>query len=242
MLVRHETEQVDQVLAVGAALREAQSSLDGEELRALTRQRRQLTAAVTTRARALASELGVKVTPAVADQVEATLTAAMIDEGCARAVRSGQLVTALAATGVDEVDLAQALATPEALGFSADRRAPRRSRRPGRSCTSYPTPTRTPKARAAAEELLAAAEERLATATTALEDAAREVTDLEARSMQLQAEVDELRRRLAEIEAQRRGGRRGARRRRGRPCRGRGARPPRPPGSGTPPPRSPAQG
>ena len=40
-LVRHETEQVDQVLAVGEALREAQRTLDGEELRALTRQRRQ---------------------------------------------------------------------------------------------------------------------------------------------------------------------------------------------------------
>ena len=51
MLVRHETEQVDQVLAVGAALRDAAESLDGKELRELTKQRRQLTAAVTTRAR-----------------------------------------------------------------------------------------------------------------------------------------------------------------------------------------------
>ncbi len=62
-LVRYETEQVEQVLAVGSALREAQANLAGDELRELTRQRRQLTAAVTTRARALASERGVKVTP-----------------------------------------------------------------------------------------------------------------------------------------------------------------------------------
>lgn len=199
-LVRHETEQVDQVLAVGTALRQAQSSLDGEELRALTRQRRQLTAAVTTRARALASELGVKVTPAVADQVEATLTAAMIDEGCAQAVRSGQLVTALAATGVDDVDLARALATPEALGFSATAAAEEPETRP--DLHVVPDPDANEKARAAAEQLLAGAEEQLATATTALEDAAREVTDLEARSMQLQAEADELRRRLAELETQ----------------------------------------
>lgn len=197
-LVRHETEQVDQVLAVGAALREAQSSLDGEELRALTRQRRQLTAAVTTRARGLAGELGVKVTPAVADQVEATLTAAMIDEGCARAVRSGQLVTALATTGVDEVDLARALATPEALGFSATPATAEPEARP--ELHVVPDPDADAKARSAAEEQLAAAEERLAAATTALDDAAREVTDLEARSLQLQAEADEHRRRLAEIE------------------------------------------
>ncbi len=84
LLVRHETEQVEQVLAVGAALREAQASMSGDELRALTRQRRQLTAAVTTRARALAREHGQKVTEAVADQVEATLTAAMVDEGAPR--------------------------------------------------------------------------------------------------------------------------------------------------------------
>ena len=54
LLVRRETEQVEQVLAVGAALREAQASMSGDELRALTRQRRQLTAAVTTQARRVA--------------------------------------------------------------------------------------------------------------------------------------------------------------------------------------------
>src|SRR5262249_31479304 len=44
LLVREETEQVDQVLQVGAALREAQASMSGDELRQLTRQRRQVTA------------------------------------------------------------------------------------------------------------------------------------------------------------------------------------------------------
>ena len=67
LLVRRETEQVDQVLAVGAALREAQASMSGEELRALTRQRRQLTAAVTTQARRTAREEGTKVTDVAFD-------------------------------------------------------------------------------------------------------------------------------------------------------------------------------
>src|SRR4051812_49957646 len=40
LLVRRETGQVEQVLTVGQALREAQASMSGEELRALTRQRR----------------------------------------------------------------------------------------------------------------------------------------------------------------------------------------------------------
>src|SRR3954447_16543252 len=61
LLVRRETEQVEQVLTVGEALRQAQASMSGEELRALTRQRRQLTAAVTTQARRTAREAGTKV-------------------------------------------------------------------------------------------------------------------------------------------------------------------------------------
>ena len=199
VLVRHETEQVDQVLAVGAALREAQSSLDGDELRALTRQRRHLTAAVTTRARGLAAELGARVTPAVADQVEATLTAAMIDEECGKAVRSGQLVAALAATGVDEVDLARAVAVPGALGFAATAAAPAPEPRP--ELHVVPDPDADEKARAAAAAALAAAEGRLTEATAALRAAGEEAAGLEARSMQLQAEMDELRRRLAELES-----------------------------------------
>src|SRR3954451_2420473 len=105
LLVRRETEQVEQVLAVGAALREAQASMSGDELRALTRQRRQLTAAVTTQARRVAKDAGSRVTDAVADQVEATLTAAMVDERCGLAVRSGLLVAALASTGLDAADV-----------------------------------------------------------------------------------------------------------------------------------------
>ena len=197
-LVRRETEQVDQVIAVGAALRAAQADLDGEELRALTRQRRQLTAAVTTRARAVAAGLGQKVTPAVSDQVEATLTAAMVDEGCARAVRSGLLVAALTSTGVDAVDPAPALALPEALGFAATARSSEPTARP--ELHVVPDPEADRKALAAAEQVLAEADAKRARADEALAAAVAEVEELEARSMQVQAEIDELRRRLAELE------------------------------------------
>ena len=112
LLVRRETEQVDQVLSVGEALREAQASMSGDALRELTKQRRQLTAAVTTQARRTAREEGTKVTDAVADQVEATLTAAMVDADCAKAVRSGMLVSALTTTGLDPADVAGAIAVP----------------------------------------------------------------------------------------------------------------------------------
>ena len=184
---------------MGEALRAAQAGLQGEELRALTRQRRQLTAAVTTQARSVASELGVKVTQAVADQVEATLTAAMVDEDCARAVRSGLLVTALASTGLGEADVAGAVATPEALGFAASPRVAEPDAPP--ELHVVPDPEADQKARGQAEQALEGAEGRLAEASAALAAAGKDVSDLEARSMQLQAELDELRGKVAELEA-----------------------------------------
>ncbi|GAB3265931.1 hypothetical protein [Nocardioides dilutus] len=198
LLVRHETEQVEQVLTVGAALREAQAAMSGDELRALTRQRRQLTAAVTTRARALAREHGQKVTDAVAEQVEATLTASMVDEGCATAVRSGLLVTALSATGVDAVEMDKAVALPEALGFSAPARESVVPEKP--DLHVVPDPDRDEKAKRAAQEAFDAAEDALAEATESFETAAAELSELEARSMQVQAEIDELKREIAELE------------------------------------------
>ena len=198
LLVRHETEQVDQVLQVGAALREAQASMSGDELRQLTRQRRQVTAAVTTQARRLAREHGQKITDAVAQQVEATLTAAMVDEECEKAVRSGMLLTALEATGVDAVDLDRAVALPDALGFVATRREDAPPAKP--DLHVVPDPDRDEKALAAAREALEGAEEALTEAEEAHDSAAQELADLQARAMQVQAEIDELKRKIAELE------------------------------------------
>ena len=223
LLVRQESEQVAQVLQVGAALREAQASLAGEELRALTRQRRQLTAAVTTRARALAAENGQKVTPAVSDQVEATLTAAMVDEDCAAAVRSGLLVAALASTGVEAVELGAAVAVPDALGFSASPRQARAEQPTGRpELHVVPDPDADRKALAAARARLDETEEEVARATESL--GVRGHRRGRARGPQ-PAGPGRDRRAPAPDRGARdepRGGRRRARRRRGRPRRGRG--------------------
>ena len=199
LLVRRETEQVEQVLSVGAALREAQASMSGDALRELTRQRRQLTAAVTTQARRTAREEGTKVTDAVADQVEATLTAAMVDEQCALAVRSGMLVAALSTTGLDPADVAGAVAVPEALGFEASTREAEPPPRP--DLHVVPDPEADRKAVEAAEEALAAAQSGLDDATEAYHEARSAYDDLEARSLQLQAEIGELRGRIAELES-----------------------------------------
>jgi len=201
LLVRREGGQVDQVLEVGAALRQAQEGMAADELKALTRQRRQLTAAVTQQARGLASEEGVRLTASVADQVEATLTAAMVDEECGRAVRSGLLVASLQATGVDEVDVAAAVAAPDALGFEATA-VEGVATAPGRpDLKVVPDPEADAKALAAAQEALGAAQEEVDAAQEAADDTASAVADLEARALQTRSEIEELQRRLAEAEA-----------------------------------------
>jgi predicted transcriptional regulator len=201
LFVRRDPDQVGQVLSVGAALREAQAGMSGAELRELTKQRRQLTAAITTQARSLAREEGVKVTEAVAEQVEATLTAAIVSERCGDAVRSGLLVAALATTGVDDVDVASAVAVPKALGFTATPREAEASASSGPPRLSVvPDPDKDAKARAAAQDRLEEAEEDVAQARDAHDHAEAEVGELRARHLQIEAEIDELKRKIAVLE------------------------------------------
>jgi DNA repair exonuclease SbcCD ATPase subunit len=198
LFVRREAEQVEQVIAVGTALREAQEGMDGAELRALTRQRRQLTSAVTQQARSLAKDEGLKVTQSVADRVEATLTAAMLDPACAQAVRSGLLTAALSSTGFDSGDVAAAVALPEALGFTASATSGEPPAPPDLHVVPGDEKARK---REEAETALAAAQETADEAESALTEANQAVEELQARSLQLQSEIDELKRKLSELES-----------------------------------------
>ena len=203
MLVRHESEQVTQLLGLGASLREAQADLDAGALRELTRQRRQVTAAMSTRGRALGAELGEKVSEAVARQVEDTLHAAMVDVDAEAAVRSGLLTEPLTSTGLGTLDISDSVADGSALGRKAP---PAPARDAGLRAVPEPEPTAedTERERAEAREQAARAlREAEAAADTAgrkVEKARKRAEKLDARSLQLAAEMEELRRRVAELE------------------------------------------
>jgi hypothetical protein len=109
-LVRHRHDEVEQLLALGEAMRAAQQGLAGDQVRALGRQRGQVLAALGRQARALARELGHPVSEDVGLEVEQTLGAAMADPAIAEAVRSGRLTspTSYAGLGLD----AEGSATP----------------------------------------------------------------------------------------------------------------------------------
>lgn len=190
MLVRHRADELEQVLTLGESLRAAQENLDAGQLRELTKQRRQLTAAVTRTARSVAAELGNPVSAGVAEQVESTLHAAMVDAGAADAVRAGQLTEPLRATGFGAVDVTSAMASRAA---GTTRPAP-----PAKPQLSVvPDDTR---AREEAEERAARAADDLRAAEEDVERSRRKVQDLSARSLELSELLEELRRRVSTAE------------------------------------------
>ena len=197
-LVRREADQIEQVLALAESLRSAAEAMDGEELRALNRQRRQLTHALATSARHLATEQGIRLTDAVVDQVEGMLTAAMIDPVAAEVLRTGRVHTPFTSTGVNELDPAAVVAVPEALDVLAQPQ----DEPPEPAKASLRVVPDTGAKLAAAREALAEAEKRVAEAEQELADVEETVQGLNARRLQLQGEADELRRRLDAIETE----------------------------------------
>ena len=106
-LVRREAGLLQDLLALGRDLAEAQSGRDAEALRELGQQRKQLVTAVTQRAVEVS---GRDVTAAVRLEVEQTLEAALADPASAEAVLTGQLTRALQYAGFGGVDLDGAVA------------------------------------------------------------------------------------------------------------------------------------
>jgi hypothetical protein len=194
--VRRDAQQVAEILTIAEGLRAAQKAMDGDELRQLTRQRRQLTAAVTTRARSLAMDYGVRVTDAVSEQVEATITAAILDEQAASALRTGMLVRSLSSVGFAESDAA-AVALPEALGKLPTATPPEP---PRPELRVVPDLDAGKVAREAKESALVDAQEAVNRAREQHTAALARHAKLQAKSLQNEARLDELRRRLAEVE------------------------------------------
>src|SRR4051794_17901757 len=100
VLVRHHREEIENLVELGGLLREAQENLEGDQLRALDVQRRQLVSALTRQSRALANQLGHPVSGAVGQQVEETLRAAMSDPEAGEALLEGRLTAPMSYSGM----------------------------------------------------------------------------------------------------------------------------------------------
>lgn len=98
-LVRRHPDQVEPLLDLGAALREATATLSGPQLRELSRQRGELVQALVRQARRLAADSGQRVSEDAARGLEETLNAALADERAGEQLRGGRLTEPLQHTG-----------------------------------------------------------------------------------------------------------------------------------------------
>jgi hypothetical protein len=98
-LLARDSEAMQRLSALGRQLRDAQTGLAGTELRNLAEQRRRLIADLLDRAQAHATGAGLRVTPTVLSEVEATLQAALVDLAGAMTIRNGRLVRPLSHSG-----------------------------------------------------------------------------------------------------------------------------------------------
>src|SRR5690554_4012928 len=181
MLSRHRADEVGQLLELGAALREAQSELDADELQELGRQRQKLIAAVMRQARDLADELGGTLGGSAADEVGQTLQAALADPDAADAVTAGLLTRPFAASGWGSVDIDAAVAVPS-----------RRRKAPVTSISD--------KQRTRARRRLKDAEEALERSERELTKLAGSLEELDSQRDGVTGEIDELEARLAELQ------------------------------------------
>jgi hypothetical protein len=104
LLALRRPELIDQLVELATALRAAQRSLQGDDLRELSTQRRQIVSALVNEARKLAvAEDRSLAGKLPLGEVEATLTAALAEPEIAAQVRSGRLIRAATYAGFGEV-------------------------------------------------------------------------------------------------------------------------------------------
>ncbi len=127
LLVREQQEQVAPLLRLGSQLRGAHRNLDGEELRALSRQQHQLVSALARQAEQLASDAGQPLGPQAQQELTQTLQAVLADPDAAEEWAAGRLSKPLAVpVGFDA-------AAREAAAAPARRKSAPAGKKPGRS-------------------------------------------------------------------------------------------------------------
>jgi hypothetical protein len=205
LLVRRQPQEVTQRAELGEMLRQAQANLSGDQLRQLGQQRNQVVAALARQARGLAHAEGHDVSSAVAEQVESTLRAAVVDPDAGEALAAGRLTTALTYSGLGPVDLSGALATPVRSGPAPRREAEEAPSEDGADRRRREAEERRQReleqARRDAEEAAGVARDAAATAEAAeqeLADAQQRREDLRRRADRLEKELRRAEREAAE--------------------------------------------
>ncbi|WP_203581718.1 transposase [Microbacterium hibisci] len=198
--------QLADAVELSAALREAQDDLDAAELSRLSRQRRQLVAALAKQAVGLAEEAGGSLSAAARDDVEKTINAAVMDAAAAAAVLTGRLVTSLEAGDIDPAALADAVGgslpgvvAPPPRDDLADRRARRAAEKAAREAERLANEAERELARVDARR--AKAQERVDHVRERIDDLRRDLAALEADEQAAAGKLDDVERERADAAA-----------------------------------------
>ncbi len=177
-LVREQPDAVDELLDLGADLRDAQAAGDGRTLTTVGAERRQLIAGLLRQATHIADAADRSPSRAVLDEVEQTLIAATVDEAAGEALRTGRLTRGLQAVGFEAVELDGAVAGEA----SAARPRKPRAAKPSTASGAVKKAGTTKKRDEADEQAEAdAASEREAAARAARQQADADVQDAKGR-------------------------------------------------------------
>lgn len=194
LLVREQHEQVEQFINLGSSLREAAESLDGDELRALNRQRRQIVLALVRQAVALGRAAGQRASSSAEDEIRETLEACLADSEVGAVVLAGRLAKSVQYAGFGAAQ-PQSPAGPRSG-----------SGRPAAFTAAPPAAAAVPDLaalrRERAEQALADAERGLRRAERERDAEAGRLRAAEARRDELEAKVARVRSELADLEAQ----------------------------------------
>jgi len=189
-LVRAHRSELEPLLELGGALRDATQNLDGEQLRELSRQQQKLVHALVQQARALARAASRSVSEDAVRGLEETLRAALADEQAGRMLLAGHLTDGLHSSdfgsgfgsGADDIADVIPISRKAAGGFRS-----RSEERPPRD-----------EQRQRAEYALVEAGRALADAAAARDAAQVRATDAEKTAASAHTRIEELRQQLEE--------------------------------------------
>jgi hypothetical protein len=197
LLVRSRREQIEQFVALGPELAEAQRGLDTGALQSLASRRQRVVHSLVREARELAADAGHPVGGAAAYEVESTLHAALADPEIAERLVEGRLLRPESYAGLGPMP---DLVHPPRSGAKAQPSVPRQKPQAVRSQEREHAEHLLTQATAALEE----AERRHSEAVSALDEAESAQQEIEERTSQLRAQLADAERRAAEAELDRR--------------------------------------
>ncbi len=218
-LLASDSRAMQRLSNLGRQLRDAQTELAHTELRSLAEQRRLLIADLLDQAQTHADEAGVRLSPTVLSEVEATLQAALVDLAGALTIRNGRLVRPLSHAGFGPRPRAHVLQVTSTIELQVveleqppieDELAARRRRTSGLSVVELFESTDPPGLRKAEEELAAAeashwqAEFELADAEGAVEAAADRLSSLDTQRIEARRDRVTAQRYLADARSRQR--------------------------------------